>query len=152
MVNTRDNKGRFSTLDENTRDKTAGRKRGPHGKWITKNNTNNRENNTKACRNNTIDLTDTKEDIHCTERSEIYDAETDDEPSTTTRTDISTIEKTVESLPELVEKQGAKIAALENALESSRPAMIQTRKIKKQEHLILKTKSRTALDVSVTPR
>ena len=113
----RDNKGRFSTPDKNTKDKTAGRKRGPHGKWITKNNTTNRENNTKACRSNTIDLTDTKEDIHCTERSESYDAETDDEPSTTTRTDISTIEKTVESLRELVEKQGAKIAALENALE-----------------------------------
>ena len=113
----RDNKGRFSTPDKNRKDKTAGRKRGRHGKWSTKKNTTNRENNTKTGRSNTIDLTDTKEDIHCTERAESYDAETDDEPSTTTRTDISTIEKTVESLRKLVEKQGAKIAALENALE-----------------------------------
>ena len=117
MVNTRDNKGRFSTPDKNTKDKTAGRKRGSYGKWITKNNTTNRENNTKACRSNTVDLTDTKEDTHWTKRSESYDAETDDELSMTTRTDISTIEKRVESLRELVEKQGAKIAELENTLE-----------------------------------
>ena len=113
----RDNKGRFSTPDKNTKDKTAGRKRGRYGKWITKKNTTNRENNTKACRSNTIDLTDTKEETHRTERSESYDAETDDEPSTTIRTDNSTIEKLVASLRELVEKQGARIAALENALE-----------------------------------
>ena len=73
--------------------------------------------NTKVCGNNTIDLTDTKEDIHWTKRSESYDDETDDEPTMTTRTDMSTIEKTLESLRELVEKQGAKIAALENTLE-----------------------------------
>ena len=43
--------------------------------------------NTKVCGNNTIDLTDTKEDIHWTKRSESYDAETDDEPIMTTRSD-----------------------------------------------------------------
>ena len=116
-VNTRNNKGRVSTPEKNIKAKTAGRKRGSDGKWITKNNTTNRKNNTKVCRSNTVDLTDTKEDTHWTKRSESYDAETDDEPIMTTRTDMSTIEKTLESLRELVEKQGAKIAALENTLE-----------------------------------
>ena len=169
----RDNKGRFSTPDKNRKDKTAGRKRGRHGKWSTKKNTTNRENNTKTGRSNTIDLTDTKEETHRTgrsesydtetddepsdladtkeethrterserydaetddepsdfadtkeethrtKRSESYDAETDDEPSPTIRTDNSTIEKSVALLRELVEKQGARITALENALEKS---------------------------------
>ena len=113
----RDNKGRFSTPEKNMKDKTAGRKRGSGGKWVTKKNTASRIDNTKVCGNHTIDLTDTKEDRHRTKRSDSYDDETDDEPTMTTRTDFLTTEKKLESLRELVEKQGAKIAALENTLE-----------------------------------
>ena len=96
----RDNKGQYSTPEKNKKDKTTGRKRGSGGKWVTKKNTASRIDNTKVCRHNTIDLSDTKENIYLTKRSDSYDDETDNDevkgtittPAMTTRKDMSTLE------------------------------------------------------------
>ena len=123
----RDNKGKYSTPEKNKKDKITGRKRGRGGKWVKKKNTASRMDSTKVCGKHTINLVDTKENIHLTKRSDSYDDETDNDevkgtittPAMTTRKDMSTLENELESLREMVEKQGVKIATMENILDNA---------------------------------